>query len=459
MNKIQKYLYDHYQIKISDKINDVATNLDGATNAQIIFYRLNKNGEDAFKKRLEGSNPGLLILNNSPKFNPGCPYLIVDEYKFEVSQKDVVDIFFPISAETKIVGVTGTNGKTSVCYFGMQIANLLNIKSISIGTVGVYGKSGKLKSEHRTTTPSMIEFRKILFNHNPEVVFVEMSSHALEQERLGSLLLDAAAWTNFTQDHLDYHHDMESYFSSKLKITKIIKDNNPLMVNDTEQFLIEKLNELNVQFEKVENLRLKSQNIIFDLSFNLKNLSLAYSLLSKVMPGFSFSDVDTDLIFAPPGRFDVLKIGDNSFGVVDYAHTPDAVRQVIDGVKNSFRDYKIITIVGCGGNRDKAKRPIMGKVACEMSDYVIFTSDNPRDEKPSQILLDITESLSFKNFEIEAKRDIAIKKGVDLISAKTILLILGKGHENYQEINGVKHDFDDKEILGKSVEAKYAINS
>lgn len=459
MNKIQKYFYDQFKILINDKINNLGTNLDGSTENQIIFYRLHDSGEEAFEKRLCNSNPGLIILNRKPRKNLDNLHLIIDEPEFEKIQIYVLNLLYPLKVKSKIVGITGTNGKTSVCYFGMQIANQIGLKSISVGTIGVYGKSGRLNSEHRTTTPSFIEFHKILYEYKPEVVFVELSSHALDQKRLGDLYLDAAGFTNFTQDHLDYHQDMESYFLSKIKIINLLKDKNYFFVNDSERSLIDSLLDLKINLNKVSNLNLNSKNIVFNLDFNLKNLSLAFEILRSIQPSLNLSDLNLNIIKAPPGRFDVVEYLNNSYGVVDYAHTPDAVAKIINGVKKSFREHQIITVIGCGGNRDKTKRPIMGQVACEKSDVVIFTSDNPRFENPDEIITDMTKNLIDSNFIIEPNRESAIKKGVELISKKSILLILGKGHEDYQEINGVKHPFDDKQVLKRFIEEFSGFNN
>ena len=204
-------------------------------------------GKKKYFKRLKASKATLIVLNISNGKNPfgdnfqpanGVEIIYLSESNFKKTQNDVLDILFPIKSDPKIIGVTGTNGKTSVCYFGLQLAGQLGISALSVGTLGVYDINGKLPTEHRTTTPGHIELHKIISKHNPELILIELSSHALDQNRIRGLELDAAIWTNFSQDHLDYHKDMESYFYSKMKIFDLMKKNAKLFMNEEEQSLL-----------------------------------------------------------------------------------------------------------------------------------------------------------------------------------------------------------------------------
>ena len=453
MSKLKEYFKITYHIEISDLIDDVGTNLDGSNSNQVIFYRLKNGGDKALKNRLENSRPGLLILSRKPTFKLNINHLVICDERFESTQTEVCEILYPIEKYPKIIGVTGTNGKTSVCYFGMQVGNSLGFNCLSVGTIGVYGKNGKLETEHRTTTPSKVEFYKIIYKNKPQVVFIELSSHAIEQERLGNILLDSAAWTNFSQDHLDYHHSMESYFNSKLGIIKYLKNGKKLKIPKTESDLAQKLMAINVEFELVDLVTNSSNNMVFDLEYNLKNISLAIFLIRDAL---EIDKIDSNIlknITSPPGRFDVIPVASKSHVVVDYAHTPDAVEQILKSIKSSYPDHKVYTIVGCGGNRDKAKRPLMARAACENSDLAIFTSDNPRDEEPISIIKDMISDIEYTNYKIEVNRREAINIGVQLMNDSTILLVLGKGHEAYQEVGGRKLPFDDKLEAEKIIKA------
>ena len=281
MNKLQKYFHDNYNLNISSKINDIGTNLDGSKSNQVIFYRLKNGSESQFLDRVKEGSPGLLILNKNIPDNIRINHLVISDNLFEKAQSEILEVAFPIQQKPKIIGVTGTNGKTSVCFFGMQLAAQKSLKSIFVGTIGVYDISGKLKTEHRTTTPSYIEFHKIIYSFKPEVVFVELSSHALEQKRLKSIQLDAAGWTNFSQDHLDYHKSMDNYFKSKLEIVNVLKDKCFVHINDSEVGLAKMLDLKGIYFSKCNDIVAPEGNIILGVSYNVKNISLMHYFMLK----------------------------------------------------------------------------------------------------------------------------------------------------------------------------------
>ena len=351
----------------------------------------------------------------------------------------------------------------------MQLASRFGLKAISIGTIGVHCSHGELSSEHRTTTPSSLELHKIISKNSPDVIFVEVSSHALNQKRLGSIVFDAVGWTNFSQDHLDYHQTMNEYFKAKAKIINYLSTNGSLFVPEDEGALVERLISESICFEKANPIE-SGDSFALTLDFNKKNVGLAISLIKSIYPGFYVEKGVLEKIETPPGRFDVIKVGGQSLAIVDYAHTPDAVEKIILGVRESFYKKYIIALIGCGGNRDRSKRVVMGKTVCKNADFAIFTSDNPRDEDPLKIIDDMVGKLKFSNFIIKENREEAIRFGINCIENKelpgndkvkngAVFLILGKGHESFQEVSGEKLPFSDKKVLGKLLREKRNVNS
>ena len=368
-----------------------------------------------------------------------------------------------LSKSFKIIGITGTKGKSTTAMISYDFLKMLNINVGYIGTLGIYYKDKILNNDN--TTPDITSLNKILKlfkNEGITHIVMEISSHALIEKRIKGLSLSYAAFTNFSEDHLDFHHTMKDYLKAKLKIFKYL--HGPMVLNtDDKVFPILKrkvkrflsignngifkiikyiLHETNtiVYFEYKYNEYVVS--IPFVGKFNIYNYLESIGLLTLM--GFDILDIInyTNNLKPIKGRCELIK-KDKKYIVIDYAHSPSAVSEVLD-TYNSLKKGRIITIIGCGGNRDKIKRPIMADISCKKSDYVIFTSDNPRDEKPKDILKDMTENLKMKNYEIIENRKKAIKKGVKLLKCNDFLLILGKGHETYQIINNVKYDFDDK---------------
>ena len=300
---------------------------------------------------------------------------------------------------------------------------------------------------------------------------MEVSSHSLEEQRIAGIKFTTCAFTNLTQDHLDFHKTMENYLHAKTKILNQLKEHGTMIVNNddpyAEYFINNKFNNITIGYKDGSTIKITeahytpinttihfiedgtNRTIITNLTskFNVYNYLTSYSILKSLK--FSFEDINkvTSKIFPPKGRCEIIK-ANSGFVVIDYAHTPDAVEKVI----NSFielKKAKIITIVGCGGDRDPIKRPIMGEIACKLSDKVIFTNDNPRTEDPHNIMNDITRNLEYDNFEIIFDRKEAIFKGIESMKKDDILLILGKGHEDYQIIGHDKIHFDDCEVVNE----------
>ena len=368
----------------------------------------------------------------------------------------------------KIIGITGTNGKTTTAYLTYQLLNLLNEESAYIGTLGF--KYRNINDETDNTTPNILTIYNILLNlveSGCQTVVMEISSHALSFERIYGLHFDVVAFTNLTEDHLDYHKTMENYLNAKLKIIDYLTKDGNLIVNgddEASQKFIDKFHKgIRLGFNKSYDYYIKSTNITpaetnIDFTYNNKDYQVTTNLTSKFNVynyitalaivhslGYGIDAIieKTSQVKAPKGRCETHKVN-GGYAVIDYAHTPDAVEKVVEAY-NELKTGRVITIVGCGGDRDPIKRPIMGRIATELSDYAILTSDNPRTEDPAKIMDDILKGVSTTNYEVELDRKTAIKKGVEMLEPEDILLILGKGHEDYQIIGHTKIHLDDAE--------------
>lgn len=374
--------------------------------------------------------------------------------------------------DMNIIGVTGTNGKTTTAYLTYQILNTLGSKTAYIGTIGFY-QPDKEFIELPNTTPNILDLYELFLTakeNGCKNVMMEVSSHALHQERVKGINYKVAAFTNLTQDHLDYHETMDKYLDAKKLILKQLEG--PMIVNIDDPYGIKWTDYNNtltlgtngtdykiISYSDTEhgtmiNFSTKEKEYQVETNlrstFNVYNYLTALSLINNL--GFSIEDIIkvTNSIYPPKGRCEQIKVKDGE-AVVDYAHTPDAVEKII----NAFTENKkgrVITIVGCGGDRDPKKRPIMGRIAAENSDYVVFTSDNPRTEDPQTIMDNILAGVSTNNYEVELDRRTAIKKALDMIEKDDVVLILGKGHEDYQIIGREKIHLDDAEEVRKYIE-------
>ena len=382
------------------------------------------------------------------------------------------------SKELKLVGVTGTNGKTTIATLLFKLFTEFNFTCGLISTVQNQIGDAIIPSTH--TTPDAIALNALLrqmVNEGCVYVFMECSSHAIHQKRIFGLDFTGALFSNITHDHLDYHKTFDEY----IKVKKTFFDN-----LSSEAFAIsnkdDKRGEVMLQNTKAKkhlySLRSDAEykgriieNSLLGLHMMVNNLEVhfrmigefnAYNLLAvygaAVCLGKKPQDVLTLLssLTGAEGRFDYTVSNQQITGIVDYAHTPDALENILSTI-NKLRkgNEKVITVVGCGGNRDKTKRPVMAKVACDKSDKVIITSDNPRNEVPADIINDMIvdlDSASKKKYIAIEDRKEAIKLAVSMAEKDDIILVAGKGHEKYQDIKGIKHPFDDKQVLEEMFE-------
>ncbi|MGN1338296.1 MAG: UDP-N-acetylmuramoyl-L-alanyl-D-glutamate--2,6-diaminopimelate ligase [Candidatus Coprovivens sp.] len=372
--------------------------------------------------------------------------------------------------EMKIIGVTGTNGKTTTAYLTYQLLNKLGMKTAYIGTIGFY-LPGEDFIEIPNTTPNILDLYELMLqakNKGCKCLMMEVSSHALDQKRVQGIKYETAAFTNLTQDHLDYHKTMENYLKAKQLILKQLKG--PMIINLDDNYGDNWIKEYNniktygfkgkdykiISYEdtlKGTNIKFIANNKEYEIETNLKSKFNVYNYITTLSlvnsMGYSIEEIleKTPEIYPPKGRCEIIGVKDG-IAVIDYAHTPDAVEKII----SAFIEHKkarIITIVGCGGDRDPKKRPIMGRIAAENSDFVVFTSDNPRTEEPQAIMDDILAGVNTDNYIVELDRRKAIVKALDMIEKDDVVLILGKGHEDYQIIGHEKIHLDDAEEVRK----------
>lgn len=376
------------------------------------------------------------------------------------------------SKDLKLVGITGTKGKTTTSFLLKSILEAAGRKTGLIGTVCVL--IGDREYEAGLTTPDPIEFQKILSRMREagiEYVIMEVSAHALDMHRIDGTRFEAAAFTNLSQDHLDYFGTMENYLKAKLKILSMtdrmvvnVDDAvvrqavDALGVNYTPVGIREKANVYAKQIEVIEtgvrflltfhkrfreiiNLRLSG-------IFNVYNAMIAAALADECGIDPEHIKAGLEAISNVPGRVELLDTHTPYRVILDYAHSPDALENVLKSLRQSTRK-RIIAVFGCGGGRDRTKRPIMGEIGGRLADYCVITSDNPRDEDPMEIIDAIEAGIRgvTQNYEIIENRRLAIRRALSMAQSGDTVVLAGKGHETYQEINGVKHPFDEKEIV------------
>lgn len=383
------------------------------------------------------------------------------------------------SASLSLVGVTGTNGKTTIATLLFQLFTALGYKCGLISTVQNQVGNEVLSSTH--TTPDSISLNSLLslmLKESCTHVFMEVSSHALHQHRVAGVLFKGGIFSNITHDHLDYHKTFDEYIKAK----KSFFDNLPpgsfaisnaddkrglvmLQNSPAKKFFYSLKTLADFKGKIVENDIMGLVLLINDIEVHFKMIGSfnAYNLLAVYGTAMCMNEDKLTVLQllsnlkGAEGRFDyIVSPRERVLGIVDYAHTPDALLNVLATIKNLRNGTEtVITVIGCGGDRDKTKRPVMAEVACEHSNRIIFTSDNPRSEDPLEIIKDMESGISVsckRKFISIADRKEAIKTAISLSKAEDIVLIAGKGHEKYQEIKGIKYPFDDKAVLSEMFE-------
>ncbi len=381
------------------------------------------------------------------------------------------------SEKLKLVGITGTNGKTTTVTL---LFNLFKSLGYSVGLLStVQNKINNTVIPSTHTTPDAITLNELLFKMEEqgcEFVFMEVSSHAIVQNRIAGINFTGALFSNITHDHLDYHKTFDEYIKAKKQFFNLLPSTAFALTNrDDKNGMVmlqnTKANKYTYALKNIADYKCKIiESHLNGLLLNIDNHEVwvkligtfnAYNILSVYATAVLLKQDITSVLTAlsnlnsVEGRFQYVKSPNGIIGIIDYAHTPDALKNVLETVKEiRSGSEQVITLVGCGGDRDSAKRPIMAAIACEYSNKVILTSDNPRTEDPEEILNQMQAGVNpvdvKKVLRITDRRE-AIKIACSFSSKGDIILIAGKGHEKYQEIKGVKHDFDDLEILKETI--------
>lgn len=381
-----------------------------------------------------------------------------------------------LSEKIKLIGVTGTNGKTTIATLLFKLFSQLGYKCGLLSTVQNQVADKVLAATH--TTPDSIALNKLIAEmvaSGCSHVFMEVSSHAIDQHRIEGLQFAGGIFSNITHDHLDYHKTFDEYIRVKKQFFDSLPSNafalsnaddkrGAVMLQNTKakKYLYSLKAMTDFKGKIIENSLSGLVLLINDIEVHCRLIGAfnAYNLLAVYGTAVCLGEDKQSVLqilsslTGAEGRFDyMISSAEKIIGIVDYAHTPDALLNVLATIRNLRQaNEKIITVVGCGGNRDKTKRPVMAEVACEYSDKVIFTSDNPRNEDAVEIIKEMEEGVPVvarKKFISIADRKEAIKTAVNLAQPQDIVLIAGKGHEKYQEIKGIKYDFDDKKILAE----------
>ncbi len=377
------------------------------------------------------------------------------------------------SEKIKLVGITGTNGKTTTVTLLYNLFRELGNKCGLLSTVVNRIQDEIIASTH--TTPDQVELNRLLalmVEKGCEYCFMEVSSHAVDQKRIAGVHFSAALFSNITHDHLDYHKTFEAYIKAKKGFFDMLSSNSVAffnrddyhseqMVSDTKAkvFYYAVKTNADIKCKVIENdfngllLNINGKEVWTKLVgiFNAYNITAAFAVANYFKKDEIAVLTAISNLQAAEGRFEVVHSPNGVRAIVDYAHTPDALKNVLQTIRDiRIAGEQIITVVGCGGDRDKSKRPVMASLAAELSEKIVLTSDNPRSENPEAILTDMVKGVSkalMKHVLVISDRTQAIRTAFSLAKCGDIILIAGKGHEKYQEIKGVKYPFDDKEII------------
>lgn len=390
------------------------------------------------------------------------------------------------SKELFLIGVTGTNGKTTTTYLLKSILDMAGIKTGLIGTINYIIGDEIIESAHTTPESPDLQFmlRKMIDSSLSHVV-MEVSSHALQLRRVEYTLFKRAIFTNLTRDHLDFHKNMSMYFRAKKRLFNTLLSPDGLsIINIDDEYGRKLFSALNKGITygimsgecRALNIENSIKGLVFDLSYrnfkfrihsSLVGLVNVYNILAAALTSLSM-DISPEVIQegirnldSVKGRFQIVDEGQDFFCVVDYAHTDDALKRLIltgreilhmsNGRSGRNDRARIITIFGCGGDRDRSKRPLMGEIATKLSDYVIITNDNPRSEDPLKIINDILSGITGDNYKVIPDRKEAIRFAVEMAQSGDMVIVAGKGHEEYQEINGKRYHFSDEEYLRRYI--------
>ena len=420
----------------------------------------------------------VVLSDRSYMANPrnGITYILVDNTDKALGLM-ASKWFGEPSKQLTLVGVTGTNGKTTIATLLYKLVRALGHKAGLLSTVVNYIEDEAVAATH--TTPDALELNGLLrrmVDAGCTYAFMEVSSHAIAQERIAGLDFDGALFTNLTRDHIDYHKTFDNYRDTKKRLFDGLKksafavtnkdDKNGLVMTQNCKAAVHTYSTRSLADYKAQILEEGFDGMLLNINgkevfvplvgrFNVSNLLCIYGAALNL--GFEELDVLRVLSTLKPvnGRFETIHSPKGWTAIVDYAHTPDAVDNVIQTIREiKCEGAKLITVVGCGGNRDKGKRPMMAQIAKKGSEQLILTSDNPRNEEPADILKDMTDGLTAEELKttlVIEDRAAAIQTACTLAQSGDVILVAGKGHEDYQIIKGVKHHFDDHEVVRRFI--------
>lgn len=422
-----------------------------------------KDGHDFIDNAIGGGASVIIYDKKSIKKNLDATYVLVRDSRTALA--DLAQNFYNHpSKKLKLVGITGTNGKTTIATLLFNLFENLGYSCALLSTIE--NKIGKKTYPTNLTTPDPITIASFLdqaVSEGCQYAFMECSSHAISQKRVWGLEFAGAVFTNLTHDHLDYHKTMETYAQSKKKLFDTLPKNSFAVVNQDDvwgEYMVSQT-QARKYFFSLKDKKFKQSLEGLEISwedkkikskligiFNAYNIFEIYAT-AKLLEIPENKIISTIAQLNPPsGRLEFIKSKKGVIGVIDYAHTPDALENVLKTIKELMPEgSKIITVVGCSGERDKLKRPIMGKIAYKLSDYVIFSSDNPKSENSRQILKEMTINLPSEigKYECESDRAKAIAIAFERAKTGDVILMAGKGHENYQYMKDGKIPFSEKE--------------
>ena len=442
----------------------------------IAIKGIRTDGHNYIEKAIRKGAKVILVENIPVEINDNITYVKVVNSNKALSVI-ASNFYHNPSKRIKLIGVTGTNGKTTIVSLLHQIFGLLNKKAGMLSTIENKIVENVIESTH--TTPDILQINLLLnqmIDKGCKYCFMEVSSHAIHQGRVDGLHFSGGVFTNITRDHLDYHHTFSNYLNVKKSFLDSLSKQAFALINKDDKYALKmlegtKAKKMTYSLKSLSNYKCKVlenqfQGMLLQINkidvwvklvgkFNAYNMLAVYAVVKQ----FDFSEEDVlkalSLLNSVNGRFEFVRNKEAVTGIVDYAHTDDALKNVIEVINEIKKDNEdLITIIGCGGDRDKSKRSLMAKIACDLSSQVIITADNPRSEHPDDIIKDMISKLNFiqkKKVLIITDRKQAIMTAGKLANKNDVILVAGKGHEKFQEIKGEKIPFNDMEELKKSI--------
>ncbi len=475
LNRLVKTLDGHRIFALEDFIVKGITSNSRQVKQDFVFVAIkgtNLDGHQFINEALKnGSRAIVSEINPKDSIPPGISWVRVRDSRRALARL-AAEFYGHPSEKMKVIGITGTNGKTTVSYLIESLLKAKGEESAVIGTINYRFKDKVFPAKN--TTPGSLEVQSLLVDIKKEGIdyaVIEISSHALDQERVSDINFDYAIFTNLSHDHLDYHGNIEKYFLAKSKLFKYLKPDATSIINIDDSYA-KKLIKLTRAKVLTYGLKRKAHLSAFDIRFSIEGMKFilfshkgkidietdlmglhnVYNILSAVSFGLS-EGIKLDLIKetiskfrTPSGRLERIDVPADYFVFIDYAHTPDALKNVILTLRE-VSDKKIIVTFGCGGNRDREKRPKMGKITSELADFAVITSDNPRDEEPLDIIGDILKGIKKDNYKVIPERKVAIFEALTMAKSGDVVLIAGKGHENYQVLKNRTISFDDHSVV------------